>query len=319
MSVVASHQLYFRKGKNTADMSLSKSSTNNSGIPLQEGPTEPGSARLKVDHQEMGCRRLKRNETVGGVQLFGKQEMRPGSEAGTMLRGERKRGSFDLGEEEAERGQGPSKALCCGKRIHEEDLTITAEGPHGAVVKEDLGEEGETSERKAEIHQVVPVTCLSENFGGEVELVTPDPGPKEENQLGEASLAGESGANVQEGDANSHEQDNIFVEGATGTTSSSQQGTSLAMALLNRFPSIDGEDEEEVDDQVGGGVDEEAGQVGGGVEEEAGQLGNRWPRAEASSEPDQVWYRSGLLKYSCFGKVFFASENNHAMRSYSLQ
>ena len=307
MSVVALHQLYFRKGKNTADMSLSKSPINNSGIPLQEGPTEPGSAGLKVDHQEMGCRRLKRNETVGGVQLFGKQEMRPGSEAGTMLRGERKRGSFDLGEEEAERGQGPSKALCCGKRIHE-DLTITTEGPHGAVVEEDLGEEGETSERKAEIHQVVPVTCLSENFGGEVELVTPDPGPKEEDQLGEASLAGESGANVQEGDANSHEQDNIFVEGATGTTSSSQQGTSLAMALLNRFPSIDGEDDEEVDDAVGGGV-----------EEEAGQLGERWPRAEASSEPDQVWYRSVLLKYSCFGKVFFASENNHAMRSYSLQ
>lgn len=262
-------------------MSLSKNAINNGGIPLQEGPNEPGSDRLKVDQQEiMGCRRLKRNETVGGVEHFGKQEMRPGSEAEAMFRGERKRGSFDLGEEEAERGQGPSKALCCVARMPEEDLTITAEGPHGAVV-EDLGDEEERSERKGEIYQVVPVTCLPKNFDGEVEVVRSNPGQKEEDEslLGKANLAGENGAYIQEDNADSDEQDNIFVEVQTGSTNSSQEGTSLAIPLLNRFPSIDGEDEEEVDDSVGGGV-----------EEEAGQLGERWSRAEASSEPDQVWY-----------------------------
>ena len=74
--------------------------------------------------------------------------------------------------------------------------------------------------------------------------MTPNPGPKEEggSQLGEAGLAGENCANIQEEYADSDEQDNFFMEGQTGTTSSSQKGTSLAMALLNRFPNMDGED-----------------------------------------------------------------------------
>ena len=60
---------------------------------------------------------------------------------------------------------------------------------------------------------MVPVTCLAENFGGEVELVTPNPGPKEEggSQLGEAGLAGENCANIQEEYADSDEQDNFFM------------------------------------------------------------------------------------------------------------
>ena len=68
------------------------------------------------------------------------------------------------------------------------------------------------------------------------------------------------------------------------TSSFSQRGVRLA--LLNRFPSIDGEEEEELVE-----VEGDAERVGGGVEEEADEVGERWSRAEASSEPDQVWYR----------------------------
>ena len=271
-------------------MSQSKSSISNSGIPLQEGPKEPGSSRLRGDQQDMSCRRLKRNETEGGVEFFSKQKRCPGAEVEVVFRGERKRGSFYLGEEETERGLGPSKALCCGTRIPEEASTTTTVDQHGAVVEEDLGGKGETSERKAEIHQVVAATFWSKNLGGEAELVTPNPGLQEEDLGGEASLGGRNSTHVQEDDADSDKQENILVEDQTGMTSSSRQEASLAMALLNRFPSIDGEDEEEVEDAVGGGV-----------EEEAGELGERWSRAEASSEPDQVWYRWVLFKYSRIG------------------
>ena len=274
---VASHQFCFRNRKNTADMSIS-----NNGIPLQEGPNEfGGSFRLKVDRQDLGCsRRLKRNETVGGVELFDEQEAPLGSEVATMFPSERKRGSVELGQEEAERGQGPSKALCC-----DEDFGIPSVGPHSAAIEEDLREVGETSEKKAEIHQEVSVTCLLKNSSVEDELVTSNPSLEEVigSQLGEASLAGKN-SDVREDDVISAEQDNIFEEGQTGTTSSSQQGASFTVALLNRFPSIDGEDEEEVN-----AADR------GGVEEEAGELRERWSTAEASSEPDQVWYRWVLL------------------------
>jgi len=278
-------------------MSLSKKFKNNNDAPLPKGSNAPDPDQLKVDEQEMrlGCRKLKRNETVGRVEAFGKQEMNPGSELEAMFRRVKKRGNYGLGEEDDEKGQGPSKALRCGTRLIDENSTITV-GPHGADHEEDLEEGEETSERKSEheIHQVVPVTCLPQNFSGQVELVTLTTGSKEEediSQLGDsigASLAGENGTNdIQEpeDDADSAEQDNIFVAEQTGTASSS-----VAVALLNRFPSIDGE---EVEDSEQVEVDA-ADRVGGGghpvVEEDAGELGERWSTAEASSEPDQVWY-----------------------------
>ena len=62
--------------------------------------------------------------------------------------------------------------------------------------------------------------------------------------------------------------------------------------LLNRFPSIDG-DEEDGEEQLQGGnaprvAHEEAAEIADDEDEEVG-VGERWSRA--SSEPDQVWYR----------------------------
>jgi len=236
-----------------------------------------------------GCRKLKRKETVGRVESLGKQETLIGSDVDVILRGERKRGNYDLGEEEDnERNEGPSKSLRCSTRPFEEDLTLD---PHGAVDEEGLGVVKEETSKKAghEIHQVVPVTCLPKIFSGEVELVTLNTGSEEEDnsQSGDAngaSLAGENCADDIQEPADSTEQDNMFEAGQTGTARSS-----VAVVLLNRFPSIDGEDEDSEQVEV-----DDADRAGGGghpvVEEEAGELGERWSTAEASSEPDQVWY-----------------------------
>ena len=299
-------------------MSLSKKSKNNNDAPVQKGPNNPDLDQLKVDEQDMslGCRKLKRKETVGRVESLGKHETLIGSDVDVILRGERKRGNYDLGEEEDnERDQGPSKSLCCSTRQFEEDLTLD---PHGAVDEEGLGEVEEETSKKAEheIHQVVPVTFLPKIFSGEVELVTLNTGSEEEDnsQSGDAngaSLAGENCADdIQEPEdaADSAEQDNMFVTGQTGTASSS-----VAVVLLNRFPSIDGEEDED-SEQVE--VDD-ADRAGGGghpvVEEEAGELGERWSTAEASSEPDQVWYRWVLLIYFSFRNMFSAVRNYHTI------
>jgi len=70
-----------------------------------------------------------------------------------------------------------------------------------------------------------------------------------------------------------------------------EQQVVFVAPLLNRFPSIDG-DEEDGEEQLQGGnalgvVHEEAAEIADDEDEEVG-VGERWSRA--SSEPDQVWY-----------------------------
>jgi len=70
-----------------------------------------------------------------------------------------------------------------------------------------------------------------------------------------------------------------------------EQQVVFVAPLLNRFPSIDG-DEEDGEEQLQGGnaprvAHEEAAEIVDDEDEEVG-VGERWSRA--SSEPDQVWY-----------------------------
>ena len=73
-----------------------------------------------------------------------------------------------------------------------------------------------------------------------------------------------------------------------------EQEVVFVAPLLNRFPSIDG-DEEDGEEQLQGEaenapgvVQEAAAEIADDEDEEVG-VGERWSRA--SSEPDQVWYR----------------------------
>ena len=286
-------------------MSQSNNSCNNGG-PLLNRSKDPGSDQLKVDKEEMdlGWTRLKRGETVGRVELPGKLEMHLGPELEVMFRREGKREIHDLAEEGDESSPRPIKALSCDLNMSEEVATITSETSSvvsSSALEGDYGEVEKSYERKDErvcvgaedtekIHHVVPVTCLPMNFSGEVEFMSFNAGKQEENnfQLGhavEASLAEQSGdIHKTEEHVDPVEQSDIPEP---GTSSFSQRGVSLA--LLNRFPSIDGEEEEDSEQVEVEGDDE---RVEGGVEEEADEVGEeRWSRAEASSEPDQVWYR----------------------------
>jgi len=193
--------------------------------------------------------------------------------------------------------------LCCDSNISEEVATVSTDtgsvASSGADEEDHHGEVEETCERKdgraflvakdtEEIHHVVPVTCLPMSFSGEVELMSFNAVKQEEN-ICQSGHAIEAGLAEQSGDIHEPEEDAEPVEEGDvlepGTGSPSQRG--VGHALLNRFPSIDGEEEED-SEQVEVECDVE--RVGGGVEEEADEVGERWSRAEASSEPDQVWY-----------------------------
>ena len=304
-------------------MSPSNNSCND-GISLPNKSKDPDSDQLKTEKQEMdiGCRRLKRSEPVERVELLGKLEMHPCSELEVMFRGERKREIDDFAEEEDERSGRPTKALCCDSNISEEVVTVSTDT--GSVVSSGAvdgvhGEVEETCERKEErtcvgaedteeIHHVVPVTCLPMSFSGEVELMSFNAVKQEENDR-QSDHAIEAGLADQSGDIHELEENAEPVEEGDvqepGTGTPSQQGVSLA--LLNRFPSIDGEEEEDSEQvEVEGDVE----RVGGGVEEEADEVGERWSRAEASSEPDQVWYRYiiGLAQTIAVCKFTLCSE-----------
>ena len=295
------------------------------GISLPNKSKDPDSDQLKVDKQEMdiGCKRLKRSDTVERVELLGKLEMHPGPELEVMFRGEMKREVDDLAEEGDESSGRPTKALCCDSNISEEVATVSTDTgsvvSSGADEEDHHGEVEETFERKdrcafvggedsEEIHHVVPVTCLPMNFSGEVELMSFNAAKQEENNC-QSDHAIEAGLAEHSGDICKPEEDAEPVEEGDvlepGTGSPSQRG--VGHALLNRFPSIDGEEEED-SEQVEVECDVE--RVGGGVEEEADEVGERWSRAEASSEPDQVWYRyiTGLAQTIAVCKFTFCSE-----------
>ena len=82
------------------------------------------------------------------------------------------------------------------------------------------------------------------------------------------------------------------VGGSRSDAAGPEEQVVFAAPLLNRFPSIDG-DEEDGEEQLQGGnapgvAHEEAAEIADDEDEEVG-VGERWSRA--SSEPDQVWYR----------------------------
>jgi len=81
------------------------------------------------------------------------------------------------------------------------------------------------------------------------------------------------------------------VGGSRSDAAGPEEQVVFAAPLLNRFPSIDG-DEEDGEEQLQGGnapgvAHEEAAEIADDEDEEVG-VGERWSRA--SSEPDQVWY-----------------------------
>ena len=104
-------------------------SQSNNGIPLPNRSKDPDSDQLKTEKQEMdkGCRRLKRSDTLGRVELHGKLKMHPSYELEIMFRGERKRGIDDLAEEEDESCGRPTRALCCDSNISEEVATVSTD------------------------------------------------------------------------------------------------------------------------------------------------------------------------------------------------
>ena len=256
-------------------MVLSNSSF--SGIYLPKTSIDPDSDQPEVGQAAiLSCRRLKRGDAVTRVEFIGSEmELK-------------KRGSDDLTEEGDESSQGPSKALCV--KMPDGAGSSATVGSSGAVETLE-GKKGEISEREderegtgepAKIHPMIPVACLPVEFSGELEMVTRDVGFKEEDnsQSCQAGAAEERSGVVQES-AGSAEHGNFLEQEQTDIVDPIQRGISLA--LLNRFPSINGEEEENILQ-----VEVEDEEEDGG-EEEAGEVGERWSRA--SSELDQVWYR----------------------------